>query len=103
MHTQTALRGLSVATLGVLAVTAGCKPPDLSGVAKSVDDIAKKQDTILTRLEALEKKAAAPAPSQPQRPPPPDPNLVRKVDIGDSPAKGTQEAKVTIVEFSDFQ
>jgi protein-disulfide isomerase len=43
-----------------------------------------------------------PQPPQPPRPPPPAP--VRKVELrGDEPAKGPKIAKVTLIEFSDFQ
>jgi protein-disulfide isomerase len=38
-------------------------------------------------------------PPQPQQ----DPNAVYKVPVGDSPEKGSKAAKVTIIEFSDFQ
>jgi protein-disulfide isomerase len=43
--------------------------------------------------------AAAPKPNAP----PPQAPQVRKVDVGDSPARGAKDAKVTIVMFSDFQ
>ncbi|WP_394847078.1 thioredoxin domain-containing protein [Pendulispora brunnea] len=36
-------------------------------------------------------------------PPPLDPNIVYKVETGDSPAKGPANAKVTIVLWSDFE
>ncbi len=39
----------------------------------------------------------------PQKPAGPPPSQVRKVAVGDSYAKGPADAKVTIVEFSDFQ
>jgi len=55
-------------------------------------------------------KQAAGAPQQPadgaKKPPAPaqpDPNLVYKVPVGASPAKGNKDAKVTVVIFSDFQ
>ena len=52
--------------------------------------------------EKAEGGAAAP---QQQRPGRPDPNTVYRVLIGDAPTKGAdaRHAKVTIVEFSDFQ
>jgi protein-disulfide isomerase len=46
--------------------------------------------------------AAAPA-AQPARADRPDPNRRYKVNTAGSPAKGSESAKVTLVEFSDFQ
>jgi protein-disulfide isomerase len=40
-----------------------------------------------------------PSPPQPQQ----DPNTVYKVPVGNSPVKGPKTAKVTIIQFSDFQ
>src|SRR5437764_12904116 len=38
-----------------------------------------------------------------QQAPPPGSEVVYKVPVGSAPVKGDPEAKVTIVEFSDFQ
>ena len=43
---------------------------------------------------------AAAAPNKPQQQPPAQ---VRKVELGDAYVKGPKDAKVTILEFSDFQ
>jgi protein-disulfide isomerase len=51
--------------------------------------------------DGKEKADAPPAP--PQRPGEPDQNVVYKALVGDAPLKGAKNAKVTIVEFSDFQ
>jgi protein-disulfide isomerase len=56
-------------------------------------------------------KASAPSPAPvaqnkpttPPKPAAPPPASVRKVATGDGPVKGGKDAKVTIVEFSDFQ
>jgi protein-disulfide isomerase len=52
-------------------------------------------------------KAEGAAPAQPQRPQPgqPDPNTIYRALVGDAPTKGAdaKHAKVTIVQFSDFQ
>jgi hypothetical protein len=47
--------------------------------------------------------AAPPTPSRAARPARPDPNRRYSVNTAGSPAKGPQTAKITIVEFSDFQ
>jgi protein-disulfide isomerase len=59
-------------------------------------------DQVYARI--IEKGASAPAPA-PQAPQAaPAPAALRKVDVpADSPAKGPKHAKVTIVEWSDFQ
>jgi protein-disulfide isomerase len=67
-----------------------------SGV-KPADLYAKMQES------AKEKPEAGPAAAQPQRAGEPDANTVYKALIGDAPLKGAKNAKVTIVEFSDFQ
>ena len=38
-----------------------------------------------------------------QQPPQADPNKVYNIPIGDSYSKGPKDAKVTIIEWSDFQ
>jgi protein-disulfide isomerase len=57
--------------------------------------------------EALTKNAkpaaaAAEAP-KPQQPPQADPNQIYKVAVGNSPMRGDKHAKITVVQFSDFQ
>lgn len=73
--------------------------------------IDQKQDTILARLDQLEEKIGkAPPPGAaptPQKPKPqagrPDPAATYKVAVGDASSKGPATAKITIVEWSDFQ
>jgi protein-disulfide isomerase len=83
----------------MLAALAGCgaNPAD-------IEEIKKGQKDILAKLEALDKtvqqvKSAAPAAARPQV----DPNKVYTLAIDGAPMKGPKEAKVTIVEFSDYQ
>jgi protein-disulfide isomerase len=68
-----------------------------SGVAK------KDVYSALTKNALTEKSAdkAAAAPQQARKQP--DPKAVYKVPVGDAPVKGSADALVTIVEFSDFQ
>jgi protein-disulfide isomerase len=70
---------------------------------KKADDLVKKGTPLKDVYQKLMEQAAAtpppaPAPAAPEAPP-------AKVDIkiGDAPVKGPASAKVTVVEFSDFQ
>ena len=72
--------------------------------------IEQKQDTILAKLDTLEQKvgqAPAAKPGAPDakgpKPGAPDPKATYKVEVGDAYFKGGADAKVTIVEWSDFQ
>jgi hypothetical protein len=101
-----------LATAGAVSILAlfGCQPPaavDLSGVEEKLAKIEKGQDKILSRIADVEKAAKAgggggraPAPAAPARP---DSDTVHKVDISAAQWKGSNEAKITIVEWSDFQ
>jgi len=57
--------------------------------------------------ESLKTVAAAPAtaarPSAPSGPGRPDPQKVVDIEVGDAPIRGAESAKVTIVEWADFQ
>jgi len=71
---------------------------------KKADELVKKgvppaklYDEIIKT--GLDKVAAAPA-AAPGAPPP---NIRYKAEVGNSPFKGAKQAKVTIVEWSDFQ
>ena len=84
--------------LGVAATLTAC-----GGGASDVQELKKGQKDILAKLDVLDKsvqqvKAAAP-PARPQL----DPNKVYNIPITNSPVRGPRSAKVTIVEFSDFQ
>ena len=90
-------RTMTIMVLG--GVLAGCGPSPAD-----VEEIKKGQKEILAKLDALDKavqqvKAAPAAAARPQV----DPNKVYPLAVGDSPSKGASDAKVTIVEFSDYQ
>jgi len=65
---------------------------------KAGKDRATVQSNLAASLAKLAAAAPAPAPA-PQE----DPNKVYKIDTLGSPSKGAKAAKVTIVEFSDYQ
>jgi protein-disulfide isomerase len=74
------------------------------GSKADVEELKQGQKNILTKLEALEKSVAqvraAPAAAAAGRP---DPNKVYAIPTGNSPLRGPKDAKVTIVEFADYQ
>jgi protein-disulfide isomerase len=81
------------------ALALGC-----GGSAADVDALKQGQEKILAKLDGLEKTVAnikaAPAPAaRPQI----DPNKVYNIPVGNSPVKGPKNAKVTIVEWADYQ
>lgn len=110
------LQGLGAVAV-MATVTLGCQGSgSFAKLQESLAQIDQKQDAILARLDQLEQKigsgvVAAPgggadkakAPQGPQ-PGRPDPAATYKVEVwADDAAKGPAEAKVTVVEWSDFQ
>lgn len=86
-----------------LGILAGC------GSAGDVEEIKKGQKDILAKLDSLEKSvqalktpggvAAGAAPMRPAI----DPNTVYQLPVANSAVRGPKDARVTIVEFADFQ
>lgn len=91
---------------------------NLSGIAANQDKIIKKIGELEKKIDDIEIPApvvAAPgkagAPQQPAaakkpagpKPGRPDPAETYKVAVGDAWGKGPADAKITIVEWSDFQ
>ena len=90
---------------------AACSDPQaVSEIKGKVGEIQAQQKDILAKLDAIDKgqkematKVASAATARPAGPPPEDPNKVYTVPVGNSFVKGPAGAKVTVVEFSDFQ
>jgi len=104
------IQSTALAAVAISLLVGGCADPqEVSEIKAKVEEIQAQQKDVLAKLDALGKgqkdilakapAAAAPAPSRPQE----DPNKVYSLTIGDSFAKGPSDAKVTIVEWSDFQ
>jgi len=109
MHARSSL--LTVSLLSVLGMSLpACQGQSgFAQIQETLASIDQKQDNILAKVDGLEQKLdnlPAAAPGKAQRPPArsgPDPKLTYKVDVGDAAVKGSDEALVTIVEWSDFQ
>src|SRR5690349_1310239 len=88
----------AVLVLTALVTVWGC-----GATPQDVEELKKNQKDILAKLEALsadvKARPAAPAAAPGQ----PDPNKIYTINIGNSSQKGPKDAKVKIVEFSDYQ
>ena len=90
-----------------------CNTANNSGMEQTMNEIKDGQQVILKKIASLEKSIAniavasknkpAANNNKKQQPPQADPNKVYNVEIGDSFTIGPKNAKVTIVEWMDFQ
>ena len=88
-----------------------CNTTNNSGMEQAINEIKDNQKVILKKIESLDKSIAnlalasnnKPADKKKQQPPQADPNKVYNVEIGDSFTIGPENAKVTIIEWMDFQ
>ena len=97
--------------VGTAGLLISCNTTNNSGLEQTINEVKDGQQVILKKIAALEKSIAnlavasknKPAADQKQQPPKADPNKVYNVEIGDSFTIGPKNAKVTIVEWMDFQ
>jgi len=69
-------------------------------IDRGSDQLAGLNESLKTAAVAA---AAAPAAARPSGPRRPDPKKVHEIELGDAPIRGSESAKVTIVEWADFQ
>jgi len=98
------VRVCCVVVFPCLAFALGCE--GVKGTQDSLKALQEGQKQILERLDRMENDQkrilASPIFTRTERPTI-DYNKVYEIGIGDSPFRGPREAKVTLVEFSDFQ
>ena len=89
-----------------------CNTANNEALDKQLNEISDTQKVILKKIENMDKSIAnltlavksKPADNkQQQQPPQADPNKVYNIEIGDSYIHGAKDAKVTIIEWMDFQ
>ena len=85
--------GLAVAALAFVVVLSAQQPaPELEAIRKDIEALKTRQANIERQLSQL--LAAVNQQREPQQ---------VAINIADAPSKGRADAKVTMVEFSDFQ
>ena len=99
--------------VGTAGLLISCDTTNNSGLEQTINEVKDGQQVILKKIVALEKSIAnlavasknkpTPNNNKKQQPPQADPNKVYNVEIGDSFTIGPKNAKVTIVEWMDFQ
>ena len=106
---KTTVRRLFLTSVAGLLIS--CNTTNNSGMEQAINEIKDNQNVILKKIESLDKSIAnlalasknKPADNKKQQPPQADPNKVYNVEIGDSFTIGPKNAKVTLIEWMDFQ
>ena len=72
-------------------------------LSSSIDRGTEKLHELAVAVNELPSSPTAAPPQRAARPGRPDPNKRYKIELAGAPTKGTKNAAVTIVEWSDFQ
>ena len=97
---------------GTAGLLISCSIENNENSDQTINELKDGQQVILKKIVALEKSIAnlavasknkPAADNKKQQPPKADPNKVYNIEIGDSFTIGPKDAKVTIIEWMDFQ
>jgi len=98
---------------GTAGLLISCSIENNENSDQTINELKDGQQVILKKIVALEKSIAnlavasknkpAANNNKKQQPPQADPNKVYNVEIGDSFTLGPKNAKVTLIEWMDFQ
>ena len=97
---------------GTAGLLISCSIENNENSDQTINELKDGQKVILKKIASLEKSVAnlavasknkPAADNKKQQPPQADPNKVYNVEIGDSFTIGPKDAKVTIIEWMDFQ
>ena len=98
---------------GTAGLLISCSIENNENSDQTINELKDGQQVILKKIASLEKSVAnlavasknKPAANNKKQQPPPqaDPNKVYNIEIGDSFTMGPKNAKVTIIEWMDFQ
>ena len=97
--------------VGFAGLLVSCSIENNENSDQAINELKDGQQIILKKIASLEKSVAnlalasknKPAENKKQQPPQADPNKVYNIEIGDSFTIGPKNAKVTIIEWMDFQ
>ena len=97
---------------GTAGLLISCSIENNENSDQIINELKDGQQVILKKISSLEKSVAnlavagknkPAADNKKQQPPQADPNKVYNIEIGDSFTIGPKDAKVTIIEWMDFQ
>ena len=97
---------------GTAGLLISCSIENNENSDQTINELKDGQQVILKKIASLEKSVAnlaiannnkPVADNKKKQPPQTDPNKVYNIEIGDSFTMGPKNAKVTIVEWMDFQ
>ena len=97
---------------GTAGLLISCSIENNENSDQTINELKDGQQVILKKIASLEKSVAnlavagknkPAADNKKKQPPQADPNKVYNIEIGDSFTIGPKNAKVTIIEWMDFQ